>query len=86
MQARGQQVGGVADREARADRQAAAESLGQRDDVGGDAVVLVGEEGAGAADAGLHLVEHQQRAVLGGDLAGRDQVARRAGRRRRPPP
>ncbi len=47
----------------RADRQAAAEALGQGDDVGLDAVGLVGEPVAGAADAGLHLVEDQQRAV-----------------------
>ena len=32
---------------------------------------VVGEPGAGAADAGLHLVEPQQRAVAGRDLAGR---------------
>ena len=30
---------------------------------GRDAVVLVGEKRSGAADPGLHLVEHQQRAV-----------------------
>ena len=47
----------------RADRDAAAEALGQGDDVGHDAGLLVGEPGAGAADAGLHLVEHEQRAV-----------------------
>ena len=38
--------------------------LGQGDDVGRDAVVLVREKRSGAAHAGLHLVEHQQRAVL----------------------
>ena len=66
---------GGADRHAGADRQPAAEPLGQGHDVGGDAVVLVGEKRAGAAHSGLHLVEHQQRAVLGGDLAGGHQVA-----------
>ncbi len=30
---------------------------------------LIGEEAAGAADAGLHLVEHQQQAVLVAQLA-----------------
>ena len=44
-------------------RQPAAEPLGQGDDVGLDALGLVGEPVPGAADAGLHLVEHQQRAV-----------------------
>ena len=56
-------VAAVAEGEAGADRQAAAEPLGQRQDVGLDARRLVGEPRAGAADAGLHLVEHQQRAV-----------------------
>ena len=86
VQAGVEQIGGLADREARADRQPAAEPLGQGDHVGGDAVVLVGEKRSGAAHSGLHLVEHQQRAVLGGDLAGRDQVAGGRRRRRRPPP
>ena len=49
-------------------------------------VGLVGEPVPGAADAGLHLVEHQQRAVRGGDLPGRGEVARAAGRPRRPRP
>ena len=76
VQAGGQQVGRRTDGEARPDRQSAAEPLGQRHDVGGDAVVLVGEERSGAAHSGLHLVEHQQRAVPRGDLAGGHQVAR----------
>ena len=42
--------------------QAAAERLGQGDDVGLEAVGLVHEPGAGAADAGLHLVDGEQRA------------------------
>ncbi len=74
VQARSQQLRGRAGREARADRQAATEALGQRDDIGSDAVVLVGEKCSGAADTGLHLVEDQQRAVAGGDLAGGGQI------------
>ena len=86
VQAGGEQFADAADRQAGADRQTAAEALGQGHDVGGDAVVLVGEKRAGAAHPGLHFVEDQQRAVRGGDLARGDQVARRAARRRRPPP
>jgi hypothetical protein len=36
--------------------------------------MLVGEKCAGAAHSGLHLVEHQQRAVLGRDLPRRNQI------------
>ena len=61
-------------REAGADRQPAAESLGQRDHVRLDALGLVREPVAGAADPGLHLVEHEQRAVL------RWQISRAAAR------
>ena len=46
----------------RADRQAAAERLGGRHQVGDDARVLVGPGGAGAPEAGLDLVEDQRRA------------------------
>ncbi len=62
----------------RADRDAAAQTLGQGDDVRDHSPgegLLVGEPGAGATDAGLHLVEPQQRAVPGGDLAGCREVA-----------
>ena len=38
-------------------------------------VVLVREPAAGAADAGLHLVEPEQRAVVGGDPPGGREVA-----------
>ena len=86
VRARAEQVGRVAERDAGADRQAAAEALGQGDDVGLDAVGLVGEPVPGAADAGLHLVEDEQRAVPGGDLPGRGEVARPAGRPRRSRP
>ena len=67
----------VADGDAGADRDAAGQALGQRDDVGATTPGrrAVGEPGAGAADAGLHLVEPQQRAVLVGDLAGGREVA-----------
>ena len=61
-------AGGVADADDGADRQAAAEPLGQRDHVRHDAGPGVREPASGAADTGLHLVDHQQRAVLGGDL------------------
>ncbi len=77
VQAGGEQVRGSTDGQTGSDRQTAAEALGQRHHIGGDAVVLVGEERAGAADPGLHLVEDQQRAVPGGEFAGRDQVTGR---------
>ena len=43
----------------RADGQAAAQALGQGDDVGAQVVLLTGQEGAGAAHAGLHLIHDQ---------------------------
>ena len=46
-----------------ADRQAAAEMLGQRHDVRHHAVLAVGVEGAELAEPGLRLVEDQQRAA-----------------------
>ncbi len=55
--------------EQRADRQPVREALGERDRVRPDAVGLPREERAAAADAGLHLVEDQQRAVRVGELA-----------------
>ena len=61
------------------DRHAAAEALGQGHRVGHDAGLLEGEPRAGAADAGLHLVEDEQRPDLAGDLAGRAQVGRATG-------
>jgi hypothetical protein len=70
-----EQVPGVAEREARADRQAAAETLGQGHDVGLDAIGLVREPVAGPADAGLHLVQHEQGGVRGADLPGRREVS-----------
>ena len=53
-----------------ADRQqAAAERLAEHQAVGADAFVVAGEQRAGAAEAGLHLVADQQDAAPGADLA-----------------
>ena len=73
MRAGGHALGRLGRRQARADRETAAERLGQRHDVGGDAGALVGEQFAGAAHAGLHLVEDQQQAVLVAKFAQRPQ-------------
>ena len=62
-----EQLAGGADGHGRADGQAAAESLGEREDVGRDARPLVREERSGAGDPGLHLVEDEERAGLGGE-------------------
>ena len=61
-----------------AEREAAADALGDRHDVGRDAGPLMREQLAGAADAGLHLVEDQQQAVL---VAQRPQPPQELGRR-----
>ncbi len=50
--------------QADADGQSAAQTLGDCHQVGLDAVVLVGKELAGSANAGLHLVHDQQNVVL----------------------
>ena len=47
-----------------ADRQAVREALRERDEIGPHAELLEGEERPGAADAGLHLVEGEQRVEL----------------------
>ena len=62
-----------------AQREAAADALGHRHDVGGDAHPFMGEELAGAADAGLDLVKDQQQALVIADLA---QGAQEFGRNR----
>ena len=71
--------GGAVGDEQRADRQAVREALRERDRVGRDAELLPGEEPAGPADAGLHLVEDEQRAVLVGEPRGRGEELRRGG-------
>ena len=77
----GLEAGGrVVGDEERADREPVREALRERDGVGPHAELLPGEERAGAADAGLHLVEDQQRAVLVGELARlREELRRTAG-------
>ena len=50
------------------ERQAAADRLGQHHHVGHDPAVLHRPEGAGPADAGLHLVDDQRDRPGGGDL------------------
>ena len=63
--------------EDRAERQSAAERLGERDDVGDDAALLEREERSGAPEAALDLVEDQDRAGAVGDAArGGEEVVR----------
>ena len=59
------------------DRQPGAERLGQRQDVGHDAVALEGIHVAGPAQAGLRLVEDEQHAALDAHLLEPAQVADR---------
>src|SRR5690606_3443008 len=59
-----------------ADGEAAAEALGHADGVGAHTGVLKGEELAGATDAALHLVEHEQEVVL---VAERAQALQKLG-------
>ena len=69
--------------EQRADRQAVREPLRERDRVGPHARVLPGEERAGAADPGLHLVEDEHRLELVGERARPlERLVRRAAARR----
>ena len=73
--ARHQQSGHVgAEGHEGADGHAAAEALGERHRVGHDARPLVGEPVARAADAGLDLVDDEQRAVSGRQLTGEPEV------------
>ena len=57
-------AGSVVCDEQAADRQAVRETLGERHELRADVELLEGEEAAGAADAGLHLVEREERAEL----------------------
>jgi hypothetical protein len=52
--------------EAGADREAAAQTLGRRQDVGRDAILLIGIERANPADAALHLVKRKQQVMFVG--------------------
>src|SRR5579883_1985072 len=54
-------------------RKSAAERLGKRHHIGRDAEALVGKQLAGAAHAGLHLVEGEQKAVLVAEFAQRPE-------------
>ena len=56
--------------------QAVGQRLGHGHDVRGHAQLFVGEQGAGAAHAGLHLVEDEQQAVAIAECADRPQVVR----------
>src|SRR5699024_10060015 len=69
-----QQLGRGTDADHRAERQAATEALGQGDHIGGDPGTLKGEPLAGARDAGLYLVQHEQRTGGCGDLSRCAQV------------
>ncbi len=69
MGAGGQGVGQRLAEDDRADRHAAGQAFGQRDAVGHQAVVFVGEEGAGAADARLDLIEQEQQPALVAEAA-----------------
>ena len=57
-----------------ASREAAADDLGKGGDVGADVVVLL-RAASGDAEAGHHLIEDQQHAILLGDAAHLLQVA-----------
>ena len=48
----------------RANREAATQGFGGADDVGCDAVILVGKQFARMTHAGLHFVQNQQGAVF----------------------
>ena len=77
MGAGGHALAGLRGGEAGADRKPAAQRLGDAHHVGRHAAALIGEEAAGAADAGLHLVEHQEQLVLVAQFAQAPQERRR---------
>ena len=74
MVAGNQGLGRFAPRQARADGEAAAEGFGGGENIGNDAVMLIGEPFAGASDAGLDFVEDQQGVVLVAEGAGGFQI------------
>src|SRR3546814_2899101 len=55
--------------EAGTQRKSAANTLGRRQDVGLDAILLVSIERAGSRDPALHLVENQHQIMLVGKVA-----------------
>ena len=77
MGAVGHAFGRLGAGEARPQRKAAADGLGDRHDVGRDADRLIDEQRAGAAHAALHLVEDQQQAVPVADRAQALEESRR---------
>src|SRR5262249_14733391 len=71
-----QQVGGLAARQARANRESAAKALSHREHVRQDPVLLKSEPRSRSADAGLDLIEHEQRTELTRQLARLIEVRR----------
>ena len=71
MVARAEHIGALFVREHGANRQAAAQRLRGRDDVGLYPVLLIAEEAARAADAGLHLIDEQEHVALRAEIAQR---------------
>src|SRR3546814_6800516 len=66
-------------REARAHREAAADTLGARHDVGGHAEMFIGVKMAGARDAALDLVEYEHQVALVANVAQRLEEGLRRG-------
>ena len=79
MRAKGHAPRRVARCQKSAERKSAANALGDRHDVGRDAIKFVRKELAGAPDSGLHLVEHQKEPMLAAKLAQPPQEAWRRG-------
>ena len=80
MRAGRERAGELLGREHRADREAAAEPLRERDGVGPAPDAVAPEEPSEPPDARLHLVDEEQRAVLVGDRAKRREEPGGAGR------
>ena len=57
--------------------ESSAEGFGEDDHVGLDVVAVAGDEGAGAADAGLDFVEDEEGAVFFAEASGRRRGSRR---------